>query len=123
MSLYPIAEKQTYTAVRLGLFGWRELKADAELRVYNYYKPQSPLFVMAAPMGSHPEFEPGRQRDENGDCGFWKRQPSSSNSILRPRVNQRSIGDSRRYRKQSRDTASAGAVYRLLAITKPSNGI
>ena len=53
MSLYPI-----------GLFGWRELKADAELRVYNYYKPQSPLFVMAAPMGSHPEFEPGRQRDE-----------------------------------------------------------
>ncbi len=42
MSLYPIAEKQTYTAVRLGLFGWRELKADAELRVYNYYKPQAP---------------------------------------------------------------------------------
>jgi hypothetical protein len=58
------------TTVRLGFFVWRELKADAELRVYNYYKPQSPLFVRASPMGSHPEFEPGRQRDENGDCVF-----------------------------------------------------
>ena len=57
--------------VRLGFFVWRELKADAELRVYNCYKPHSPLFVMAPPLGSHPEFEPSRQRHENGDCGFW----------------------------------------------------